>query len=438
MDPKLTEAVMEAFVRLHDQGYIYRANHLVNWSVKLNTTISNLEVVSQELAGRAILEVPGYERKVEFGVMTYFKYPIENSSETIEIATTRPETMLGDTAVAVHPDDPRYKNLVGKSVRHPLLDRVFPIIADAYVERDFGTGAVKITPAHDANDFAIGVRHSLPFINILNDGGTMNQNAGKFQGQKRYDVRYAVVEELTNLNLFVRKESNPMTIRRCDKSKDIVEPLLKPQWWMRMDDLAAPAIAAVKSGEIKTRPESAEKSYFRWLDNINDWCLSRQLRWGQQYLLIASNLKMRAHRKILKSVGWLREMRPKLDRKLCSNSLEKISACLMIPTFWTLGSRLAYGRSRLWDGRIVLTIFSTSFLPLFLKRMYFPSPGSGLEKFRWLIVPIRGWDMYVFLNLTRSPLQAACEGWPVHHFPLLTHLQLTSSACLSYKILTTS
>lgn len=282
MDPKMTKAVMEAFVRLHDDGFIYRANRLVNWCVQLNTTISNLEVDSQELTGRTLLDVPGYDRKVEFGVMTYFKYPIDGSDETVEIATTRIETMLGDTAVAVHPEDPRYKHLIGRMIRHPLLDRKIPIIADTYVDREFGTGAVKITPAHDANDYAIGERHKLPSINILNDDGTMNANTGRFAGRKRYDARYSITEELTTMGLFVKKESNPMTIRRCNKSKDIIEPLLKPQWWMRMQGLAEPAIAAVRNGDIKIRPESAEKNYFRWLENINDWCLSRQLWWGHQ------------------------------------------------------------------------------------------------------------------------------------------------------------
>ncbi|KAI5918804.1 tRNA synthetases class I-domain-containing protein [Camillea tinctor] len=282
MDPRMTEAVLEAFIRLHNDGHIYRANRLVNWCVQLNTTISNLEVETQELPGRTLLSVPGYERKVEFGVMTYFKYPIDGSDETIEIATTRIETMLGDTAVAVHPEDPRYQHLVGKSVRHPLLDRLIPVVADTYVDREFGTGAVKITPAHDANDFALGARHKLPSITILNDNGTLNQNAGKYEGQKRYDARYAIVEELTKLGLFVKKESNPMTIRRCAKSKDIIEPLLKPQWWMAMADLAAPALDVVRNGEIKIKPETAEKNYFRWLESINDWCLSRQLWWGQQ------------------------------------------------------------------------------------------------------------------------------------------------------------
>lgn len=282
MDPSMSEAVIEAFVRLYDDGLIYRSNRLVNWCVHLNTTISNLEVESKDLPGRTLLEVPGYDRKVEFGVMTYFRYQVHQSEKTLEIGTTRLETMLGDTAVAVHPDDPRYKDLVGKLIQHPFLDRLIPIIADPVADPDFGSGAVKITPAHDANDFAVGARHKLPFINILNDDGTLNHNAGRFQGLKRYDARYTLQEELDKLGLFVKKEPNPMSIRLCIKSKDVVEPVMKPQWWMKMQDLATPAMEAVRSGAINIKPESSRKGYFRWLESINDWCLSRQLWWGHQ------------------------------------------------------------------------------------------------------------------------------------------------------------
>lgn len=190
--------------------------------------------------------------------------------------------MLGDTAVAVHPDDQRYKDLVGKLIQHPFLDRLIPIIADPVADPDFGSGAVKITPAHDANDFAVGARHKLPFINILNDDGTMNHNAGRFQGLKRYNARYILQEELDKLGLFVKKEPNPMSVRLCIKSKDVVEPVMKPQWWMKMQDLATPAMEAVRSGAINIKPESSRKGYFRWLESINDWCLSRQLWWGHQ------------------------------------------------------------------------------------------------------------------------------------------------------------
>ncbi|KAH0562274.1 hypothetical protein GP486_003034 [Trichoglossum hirsutum] len=283
MDSNLSAAVTETFVRLHEEGTIYRANRLVNWCVKLNTAISNLEVVNKELAGRTLLDVPGYDRKVEFGVIVHFFYEIDGSNEKVEVATTRPETMLGDTGIAVHPNDKRYKDLVGKFARHPFItDRLMPIIADDYVDPEFGTGAVKITPAHDPNDFAIGQRHSLKFLNILNDDGTLNANAGPYIGQKRFDARRAVVEDLKAKGLYVKTEDNPMKVPLCDKSKDVIEPLMKPQWWMKMRDLADDAIKVVKDGQIKIRPETAEKSYFRWLEGINDWCLSRQLWWGHQ------------------------------------------------------------------------------------------------------------------------------------------------------------
>ena len=190
MDPNLSAAVAETFVKLHEEGIIYRANRLVNWCTKLNTALSNLEVVNKELEGRTLLDVPGYERKVEFGVLTYFKYPIDGSGDTIEIATTRPETMLGDTGIAVNPKDERYGHLIGKSAKHPFLDRLLPIFADDYVDPEFGTGAVKITPAHDFNDAQLGQKHGLPFINILTDDGFMNHNTGSFRGMKRFDARY--------------------------------------------------------------------------------------------------------------------------------------------------------------------------------------------------------------------------------------------------------
>lgn len=282
MDQNLSAAVTETFVQLHEEGIIYRANRLVNWCVKLNTAISNLEVENKELEGRTLLDVPGYERKVEFGVITHFQYEVEGSDERIEVATTRPETMLGDSGIAVHPKDERFKHLVGKNAKHPFIDRLMPIFTDDYVDPDFGTGAVKITPAHDPNDFAIGQRHDLKFINILNDKGTMNHNTGEFEGTKRFDARYAVIKALKGKGLYVKWEHNPMKVPLCAKSKDIIEPLMKPQWWMKMRGLADAAIKAVRDGEIKIRPENAERSYFRWLEGINDWCLSRQLWWGHQ------------------------------------------------------------------------------------------------------------------------------------------------------------
>ncbi|CAI7657895.1 unnamed protein product [Penicillium manginii] len=282
MDANLSAAVTETFVRLHEEGIIYRANRLVNWCVSLNTSLSNLEVENKEIEGRTLLDVPGYDKKVEFGVLTHFCYEIDGSKERIEIATTRPETMVGDTGIAVHPTDVRYKHLIGQNARHPFVDRLLPIVADEAVDPEFGTGAVKITPAHDFNDFTRGKAHNLEFISVMNDDGTFNKNAGSFAGLKRFDARYKVIDALKEKGLYVKWEHNPMKVPRCAKSNDVIEPILKPQWWMKMESLAGPAIKAVENGDIIIRPESAEKSYFRWMHNINDWCLSRQLWWGHQ------------------------------------------------------------------------------------------------------------------------------------------------------------
>lgn len=283
MDENLSLAVRTAFIQLHDEGTIYRANRLVNWCTDLRTSLSNLEVDNIELEGRTLLTVPGYERKVEFGVITYFKYPIKGSDKTIEVATTRPETMLGDTAIAVHPEDPRYTDLVGKYAVHPFIpDRKIIIIADDEVERDFGTGAVKITPAHDNNDFVKGKKHNLEFINIFTDDGKLNENAGEFVGMKRFDARYKVIDALKQKGLYSKWENNKMTVPLCSKTKDVIEPIMKPQWWMKMESLAKPAIEVVENGTIKIYPETAKKSYYSWMEKIQDWCLSRQLWWGHR------------------------------------------------------------------------------------------------------------------------------------------------------------
>ncbi|KAF3931507.1 hypothetical protein ABW19_dt0205566 [Dactylella cylindrospora] len=277
-------AVADTFTKLHDEGVIYRGKKLVNWCVKLNTSLSNLEVDNKQLTGRTLLTVPGYEKKIEFGVIVHFKYPIEGSEgEFLEVATTRIETMLGDTAIAVNPNDKRYMHLIGKKAKHPFIpERIMPIVADDYVEMDFGTGAVKITPAHDFNDYALGQRHNLEFINILNDDGTMNDNTGPYKGMKRFDVRYKILKDLTELGLYVETKDNPMIVPICDKSKDVIEPLLKPQWWMRMREMADEAIKVVRAGKVKIRPQTSENDYYRWLESIQDWCLSRQLWWGHQ------------------------------------------------------------------------------------------------------------------------------------------------------------
>lgn len=282
MDKNCSKAVTESFVKMHEDGLIYRSNRLVNWCVQLNTALSNLEVDNKELTGRTVLSVPGYERKVEFGVLTHFKYPIEGTDQFIEVATTRPETLLGDTGIAVHPNDARYKDVVGKKARHPFVDRLMPIVADEYVDPEFGTGAVKLTPAHDPNDFNLGKKHNLEFINILNDNGTMNSNTGSFEGQKRFDVRYTIITALEEKGLFVKKEDNPMKVPICSRSGDVVEPIMKPQWWMKMESLAKPAIEVVEKGELKIMPATSEKVYKHWMNNIQDWCLSRQLWWGHQ------------------------------------------------------------------------------------------------------------------------------------------------------------
>ncbi|EJS43676.1 vas1p [Saccharomyces arboricola H-6] len=284
LSPELTKSVEEAFVRLHDEGVIYRASRLVNWSVKLNTAISNLEVENKDVKCKTLLSVPGYDEKVEFGVLTSFAYPVIGSDEKLIIATTRPETIFGDTAVAVHPDDDRYKHLHGKFIQHPFLPRKLPIITDKEaVDMEFGTGAVKITPAHDQNDYNTGKRHNLEFINILTDDGLLNEECGpEWQGMKRFDARKRVIEQLKEKNLFVGQEDNEMSIPTCSRSGDIIEPLLKPQWWVSQGEMAKEAIKAVKDGQITITPKSSEAEYFHWLGNIQDWCISRQLWWGHR------------------------------------------------------------------------------------------------------------------------------------------------------------
>ncbi|CAI5534142.1 unnamed protein product [Closterium sp. Naga37s-1] len=293
MDDKLSRAVTEAFVRLHDQGLIYRDNRLVNWDCVLRTAISDIEVEYHELKGRTLLPVPGYDKPVEFGAITSFAYPLEADSAQAEgegalteivVATTRPETMLGDTAVAVHPDDPRYKALHGKFAVHPFSGRRIPIVCDAeLVDMAFGTGAVKITPAHDPNDFATGKRHSLEFINIFTDDGLINANGGKeFEGMKRFDARTAVLEKLQEKGLYRGVADNPMRLGFCSRSKDIIEPMLKPQWYVSCADVAADACQAVRDGQLEFIPKAHEETWFRWLENIRDWCISRQLWWGHR------------------------------------------------------------------------------------------------------------------------------------------------------------
>ena len=272
MDEGCNKAVTEVFVKMHEKGYIYKGAHIVNWCPVCNTSISDAEVEYQEQAGH----------------FWHIKYPLMNedgtpsTTEFLTFATTRPETMLGDTAVAIHPDDERYTHLHGRKVLLPIVNRVIPIVEDAYVDREFGTGVVKITPAHDPNDFEVGKRHDLPVINILNDDATINKNGGKFEGMDRYEARKAIVEELDQMGLLVKIEDHVHNVGTHDRCKTTIEPMVKDQWFVKMDELIKPAREAVKNGEIKLIPERMEKNYFNWTDNIRDWCISRQLWWGHR------------------------------------------------------------------------------------------------------------------------------------------------------------
>ncbi|XP_047738230.1 valine--tRNA ligase [Hyalella azteca] len=239
-------------------------------------------VEKRELTGRTELSVPGHPDKVVFGVLVQFAYPVKDSAERLVVATTRIETMLGDTAVAVHPDDKRYQHLLGSSVVHPITGAVLPIIADAFVDMEFGTGAVKITPAHDPNDYDVGKRHDLPFVNILTDEGRIVEGFGEFSGQHRFECRVKLTKKLEELGFYVDTKDNPMVVPICSRSKDIIEPLLKPQWYVKCDAMAEDAIAVVASGELEIIPKVHEKTWNHWMSGIRDWCISRQLWWGHR------------------------------------------------------------------------------------------------------------------------------------------------------------
>ena len=267
MDENLVQGVTKVFVQLYEEGLIYRGKRLVNWDPVLQTALSDLEVVTSE----------------EKGSLWHMKYPIDGLDDYIVVATTRPETMLGDTAVAVHPDDKRYKNLIGKLVNLPLTDRKIPIIADEYVDQEFGTGCLKITPGHDFNDFDIGKKHDLEIISILDQSAKIIQSAPKeYQGLDRFDARRKIVEDIESLGLMQEIEDYTLTIPRGDRSGAILEPLITNQWFLKMEPLAEPAITVVKNGELKFVPENWSKTYFEWLENIQDWCISRQLWWGHR------------------------------------------------------------------------------------------------------------------------------------------------------------
>ena len=267
MDDGLSNAVREVFVRLHKEGLIYRGKRLVNWDPALHTAISDLEVENVE----------------EQGHMWHFRYPLSDGSGHLVVATTRPETMLGDTAVAVHPEDPRYKDMIGKTIRLPLAERDIPIIADDYVDPDFGSGCVKITPAHDFNDYEVGKRHDLPMINILTADAALNEEVPEaYRGLDRVDARKKVVDDLDALGLLEKVADHTLQVPRGDRSGVVIEPYLTDQWFVAVEELAKPAIAAVENGDIQFVPKNYENMYFSWMRDLQDWCISRQLWWGHR------------------------------------------------------------------------------------------------------------------------------------------------------------
>ena len=266
MDEGCSKAVEEVFIKLYEKGYIYKGSRIINWCPVCKTSLSDAEVEHEEQDGH----------------FWHIKYPIVGTDRFLEIATTRPETMLGDTAIAVHPDDDRYKDIVGKNVLLPLVNKEIPIVADYYVDKEFGTGAVKITPAHDPNDFEVGKRHNLPEINIMNDDATINEKGGKYAGMDRYEARKAIVKDLEEQGYLVKIAPHSHNVGTHDRCGTTVEPLIKQQWFVKMEELAKPAIEALKTGELKFVPERFDKIYLHWLENIKDWCISRQIWWGHR------------------------------------------------------------------------------------------------------------------------------------------------------------
>ena len=266
LDEGCSKAVREVFVGLYEKGLIYRGERIINWCPKCLTSISDAEVDYSE----------------KDGSFWHLRYPLADGSGYIELATTRPETMLGDTAVAVHPDDERYKNLVGKNVILPLVNKEIPIVADTYVEMDFGTGVVKITPAHDPNDFEVGLRHNLPIINVMTDDAYMTEECGKYAGMDRYEARKEIVKDLEEGGYLVKVEPMKHNVGSCYRCSTVVEPRISKQWFVKMQPLAEPAVETVKKGEIKLIPARFEKTYYNWMENIKDWCISRQLWWGHR------------------------------------------------------------------------------------------------------------------------------------------------------------
>ena len=266
LDEGCSDAVLEVFIRLYEKGLIYKGERIINWCPKCKTSISDIETIYDTAKGH----------------FWHVKYPVKDSDEYIEIATTRPETMLGDTAVAVNPNDDRYRHLVGKTLILPLMNREIPVIEDEYVDMEFGTGAVKITPAHDPNDFEVGMRHNLPMPRILNDDGTINSLGGKYKGLDRYEARKRIIKDLEEQGLLVKTKEHEHNVGHCQRCSTTIEPLLSKQWFVKMKPLAEPAIEVVRDGRVKFVPERFTKIYYNWMENIQDWCISRQLWWGHR------------------------------------------------------------------------------------------------------------------------------------------------------------
>ncbi|XP_042856232.1 valine--tRNA ligase-like isoform X1 [Penaeus japonicus] len=282
MDEVMSEAVAEAFIQLFDSGLIYRRNALVNWCCALQSAISDIEVDHLHLTGKTEVAVPGYEKPVTFGMMYDFAYKLMDTDEELVVCTTRPETMLGDTAVMVHPDDQRYQHLHGSRVQHPFRKESIPVIADYHVDPGFGTGVVKVTPGHDQNDYEVGKRHGLPELTVFDEQGRMTDIVPDFKNIPRFEARQRVLEALKEQQLFRGSRSHPMMVPRCSRTQDIIEPLLKPQWFIDCNDMAAQAISAVQKGDLQIHPDNHRQAWFEWLKNIKDWCVSRQLWWGHR------------------------------------------------------------------------------------------------------------------------------------------------------------
>ena len=358
LDEGLSKAVRTAFVKLYDDGLVYRDTYLANWCPDCQTVISDLEVESIEIDGS----------------FYHIKYPIKGSSEFLEIATTRPETMLGDTAVAVHPEDNRYRHVIGKTVILPLVQREIPVIADGFVDREFGTGALKVTPAHDPNDYELGLRHDLPQINIFNPDGTLNQSAGsKYQGMDRFDCRSALIEDLRHNNLLMKVVPHPHSVGHHDRCGAIVEPYLSPQWFINVKPLAERAIEAVRKGEVVFIPEREEKRFYHWMENILPWPVSRQRWWGHRLPI------------------WY-----------CDDCGEVIAA-VETPKECTCGSRNLRQEEDVLD-----TWFSSGLWPF--STMGWPEATSLLKSFYPTSVLVTAWDILFFWVARMIMLGLKCHG----------------------------